>query len=66
MKTKYVGLDGIVVILVGGLLTLAVIDKDYRSSFVDLGKFGVGSYIGLMIAKSEEGVRLRNLSPRVK
>ena len=46
-------LAGVAGTLVGGTLTLAVIDKDYRSSFVDLAKVGVGGYIGLTIPKSK-------------
>ena len=44
-------LAGVASTLVGGALILAVIDKDYRSSFVDLAKVGVGGYIGLTIPK---------------
>ncbi len=46
-------LAGVVSTLVGGTLILAVIDKDYRSSFIDLAKVGVGGYIGLTIPKSK-------------
>ena len=46
-------LAGVASTLVGGTLILAVIDKDYRSSFVDLAKVGVGGYIGLTIPKSK-------------
>lgn len=46
-------LAGITSILVVGTLILAVIDKDHRSSFVDLAKVGVGGYIGLAIPKSK-------------
>ena len=52
-KIKDLVLAGVVSILIGGSLTLAVIDKDYRSSFVDLAKVGVGGYIGLTIPKSK-------------
>lgn len=40
-------------ILVGGTLILAVIDKNYRSAFIDLAQVGVGGYIGLTIPKSK-------------
>ncbi|NEO56190.1 MAG: hypothetical protein F6K54_25795 [Okeania sp. SIO3B5] len=45
-------LAGVVSTLVGGTLILATIDKDYRSSFFDLAKVGVGGYIALTIPKS--------------
>ncbi len=46
-------LAGIMLILVGGSLTLAVIDKDSRSAFSDLAKVGVGGYIGLLMPKQK-------------
>lgn len=46
-------LAGVASTLVGGTLILAIIDKDYRSSFVDLAKVGVGGYIGLTIPQSK-------------
>ena len=52
-KLKDVVLAIVASILVGGSLILAIIDKDYRSSFVDLAKVGVGGYIGLTIPKSQ-------------
>ncbi|MEM8723122.1 MAG: hypothetical protein AAGE84_28195 [Cyanobacteria bacterium P01_G01_bin.39] len=56
-KIKDFVLAGVVSTLIGGSLTLAVIDKDYRSAFIDLAQVGVGGYIGLTIpkSKSEEG-----------
>ncbi len=52
-KIKDLVLAAVVSTLVGGTLILAVIDKDYRSSFIDLAKVGVGGYIGLTIPKSK-------------
>ncbi|MDJ0719550.1 MAG: hypothetical protein QNJ54_35905 [Prochloraceae cyanobacterium] len=52
-KIKDWVLAGVVTTLVGGTLTIAVIDENYRSSFVDLAKVGVGGYIGLTIPKSK-------------
>ena len=46
-------LAGVASTLVGGALILAIIDKDYRSSFIDLAQVGVGGYIGLTIPKSQ-------------
>jgi hypothetical protein len=34
-----------------GLLTLAIIDEKYRSTFADLAKVCVGGYIGLLVPK---------------
>lgn len=53
IKIRDFVLAGVAITLVGGTLILAVIDKDYRSSFVDLAKVGVGGYIGLTIPKSK-------------
>ena len=52
-KIKDFVLAGVVSTLIGGSLTLAVIDKDYRSAFLDLAQVGVGGYIGLTIPKSK-------------
>ena len=46
-------LSAVVLILVVGSLGLAILDKNYRSTFADLAKVGVGSYIGWMIPKFE-------------
>ncbi|MDJ0568661.1 MAG: hypothetical protein QNJ53_06400 [Pleurocapsa sp. MO_192.B19] len=48
-KIKDFVLAGVVSTLIGGSLTLAVIDKDYRYAFIDLAQVGVGGYIGLTI-----------------
>ena len=52
-RLKDVVLAGVVSILVFGSLVLAIIDEEYRSTFVDLAKVGVGGYIGLTIPKSQ-------------
>ena len=52
-KIRDLVLAGVVSILVGGTLVLAALDKDYRTSFFDLAKVGVGGYIGLSIPKSK-------------
>ncbi|MBE9049418.1 hypothetical protein IQ243_03180 [Nostocales cyanobacterium LEGE 11386] len=36
----------IVVLLIGGSLGLAYIDKDYRSVFADIVKLSLGGYVG--------------------
>lgn len=43
----------IVMILVCGSLSLALIDKDSRSAFADLAKVGVGGYIGLRMPRNK-------------
>lgn len=43
----------IVLILVSGSFSLALIDKDSRSAFADLAKVGVGGYIGLLIPRKK-------------
>ncbi|MDZ8031084.1 hypothetical protein [Nostoc sp. DedSLP04] len=40
-------------IMVIGSLTLAVIDEKSRPPFLDLTKFAVGTYIGLLIPRSK-------------
>ncbi|WP_161938230.1 hypothetical protein [Mastigocoleus testarum] len=52
-KFKDVVLAAIAYTLVAGFLVLAIIDENYRSTFVDLAKVGVGAYIGLTIPKSQ-------------
>lgn len=56
-RLKDVVLAGVVSILVFGSLTLAIIDEQYRSNFVDLAKVGIGGYIGLTIPKSQSHSR---------
>ncbi|MGD1875229.1 MAG: hypothetical protein ACFB02_19520 [Mastigocoleus sp.] len=50
-RFKDIILAVIVSTLVAGSLILAIIDENYRSTFVDLAKVGVGGYIGLTIPK---------------
>ncbi|MBD2437686.1 hypothetical protein [Nostoc sp. FACHB-110] len=52
-KLKDTVLAVVVITLVGGSLALAIMDENYRSTFVDLAKVGVGGYIGLTIPKSQ-------------
>ncbi|QIR35482.1 hypothetical protein HCG51_01100 [Tolypothrix sp. PCC 7910] len=52
-KLKDMVLAGVISTLVGGSLVLAIIDENYRSTFIDLAKVGVGGYIGLTIPKSQ-------------
>jgi hypothetical protein len=51
-KLKDVVLAAVASTLVAGSLVLAIIDENYRSSFVDLAKVGIGGYIGLTIPKT--------------
>ncbi|BAZ28143.1 hypothetical protein NIES4074_05740 [Cylindrospermum sp. NIES-4074] len=46
-------LAAVTLIMVIGSLTLAVIDEKSRSQFIDLTKFAVGTYIGLLIPRSK-------------
>lgn len=45
----------VVLILILGSLTLAVIDTNYRDSFADLAKIGISGFIGWMAPKSPPG-----------
>ena len=47
----------VTLIMVIGSLTLAVIDDKSRPQFLDLTKFAVGTYIGLLIPRSRLGDR---------
>jgi hypothetical protein len=42
----------IVIILVIGALVLAVVDHNFRSTFGDLAKVGVGGYLGQMLPEA--------------
>jgi hypothetical protein len=42
----------VMLITVIGSLYLAIIDTNSRSQFIDLTKFAVGTYIGLLIPRS--------------
>lgn len=46
-------LAAVTLIMVIGSLTLAVIDEKSRSQFMDLTKFAVGTYIGLLIPRTK-------------
>ncbi|MEA5554422.1 hypothetical protein VB713_26155 [Anabaena cylindrica UHCC 0172] len=46
-------LAAVTLIMVIGSLTLAVIDEKSRPQFMDLTKFAVGTYIGLLIPRSK-------------
>ncbi|MBE8986306.1 hypothetical protein [Nostoc sp. LEGE 12450] len=50
----------VTLIMVIGSLTLAVIDDKSRPQFLDLTKFAVGTYIGLLIPRSRLSDRDRN------
>lgn len=43
----------IISILLGGSLTLAVMDEQYRPTFMDMAKIGLGGYLGLSLPKSQ-------------
>lgn len=45
-KLAGVGIPLIVLILVGGSLALAIIDRSSSAAFLDLAKIGVGGYLG--------------------
>ena len=49
-RDEFLGL--IVLISVLGSLILAIIDKPSRPMFLDLTKFAVGTYVGLLIPRS--------------
>lgn len=42
----------VVLILILGSLTLAMIDTNYRDSFADLAKIGISGFIGWMAPKN--------------
>lgn len=39
----------VTVLLVGGAITLAIIDPSFRPAFGDLAKVGVGGYLGQLL-----------------
>jgi hypothetical protein len=43
--------SAVVILLVGGSMFLAAVDKDYRASFADLAKVGLSGYMGWMMPK---------------
>ena len=46
--------SAVVALLMGGSMFLAVVDKDYRTSFADLAKVGLGGYVGWMMPRTSE------------
>ncbi len=44
----------IVLILVGGVLYLAVVDRSFRGVFGDLAKIGIGGYLGQLIPRKDD------------
>ncbi|NEO42763.1 MAG: hypothetical protein F6K55_00735 [Moorea sp. SIO4A3] len=54
MTIKEMVQAAIILILLGGSLTLAVIDEQYRPTFMDMAKIGLGGYLGLSLPKSQE------------
>jgi hypothetical protein len=45
----------IIIILVIGSLILAIQDRDFRSTFGDLAKIGVGGYLGQLLPQDKRG-----------
>ena len=45
----------IILILVIGALALAIQDRDFRSTFGDLAKIGVGGYLGQLLPQDKRG-----------
>lgn len=41
----------VILILVGGVLYLAIVDRSFRVVFGDLAKIGIGGYLGQLIPK---------------
>ncbi|KAB8314641.1 hypothetical protein SD81_036910 [Tolypothrix campylonemoides VB511288] len=64
LSKKFLSKDevlGIVMLItVIGSLTLAVIDEKSRPQFLDLTKFAVGTYVGLLIPRSRLNETERN------
>jgi hypothetical protein len=64
LSKKFLSKDevlGIVMLItVIGSLTLAVIDEKSRPQFLDLTKFAVGTYVGLLIPRSRLNESERN------
>ncbi|NJN12182.1 MAG: hypothetical protein HC815_31170 [Richelia sp. RM1_1_1] len=42
-------LSVLVIILLIGFLTLAILDESYRPAFADLAKVGIGGYLAMLI-----------------
>jgi len=43
----------VVLILVGGVLYLAIVDRSFRPVFGDLAKIGIGGYLGQLIPRDK-------------
>jgi len=52
-RDEFLGI--IVLISVTGSLVLAIIDQQSRPQFIDLTKFAVGTYVGLLIPRPGTG-----------
>lgn len=39
----------VILVLVGGTLYLAVVDRSFRVTFGDLAKIGIGGYLGQLV-----------------
>jgi hypothetical protein len=44
----------VVLILVGGVLYLAIVDRSFRVVFGDLAKIGIGGYLGQLVPRKDE------------
>jgi hypothetical protein len=45
----------VILILVIGALALAIQDRNFRSTFGDLAKIGVGGYLGQLLPQDKRG-----------
>lgn len=43
----------VVLFLVIGAFAIAIVDKESRSSFADIAKFGIGGYLGQLLPGSQ-------------
>lgn len=57
LSRKFISRDQVLAVVmlvtVAGSLVLAVIDRNSRPQFLDLTKFAVGTYVGLLIPRSK-------------
>ncbi len=44
----------VVLILVGGVLYLAIVDRTFRTVFGDLAKIGIGGYLGQLVPRKND------------
>ncbi|WP_160296021.1 hypothetical protein [Aliterella atlantica] len=44
----------VILILVGGVLYLAIVDRSFRVTFGDLAKIGIGGYLGQLIPREDK------------